>query len=246
MVLANKKPLSIPYETYLEMFALAEKKKLMIRYEATVGAGLPVLDTLEKLLGAGDKILEIKGCLSGTLGYIMSSLEQGSSFSGAVKTAFEKGFTEPDPRDDLSGIDVARKALILARHLGIQVNMEDIALDPLFYAEQDDDDPVKFLKNLETLDEAIFDRTKKAKDANCVLRYVAKLSESGVTVGIEDVPKESSLGQLSGTANQVCIQSHRYSDNPLIVTGPGAGADVTAAGVLNDIIAIAASHDRGF
>jgi homoserine dehydrogenase len=243
VALANKKPLAIPHEQYQELFDIARQKKLMIRYEATVGAGLPVLDTLAKLAAAGDPVETILGCLSGTLGYIMTSLEEGMSFSQAVRTAYERGYTEPDPREDLTGMDVARKALILARTLGYARNMEDIQLTPLFSAQLSSGDPQQFLANLAALDEVMTAKVAAAKEHHAVLRYVARIDRGAISVGIEEVAAESPLGRLRGTANQVIIKTRHYHDNPLVVTGPGAGAHVTAAGVLNDIVAIATSFD---
>ncbi|MFW7380069.1 MAG: bifunctional aspartate kinase/homoserine dehydrogenase I [Oligoflexus sp.] len=245
VVLANKKPLAIPMEEFDELFQIAKSRGLMLRYEATVGAGLPVLDTLEKLAGAGDDVFEILGCLSGTLGYLMTEMQDGSSFSEAVRKAYNMGYTEPDPRDDLSGMDVARKALILARTLGFRVNMEDIALEALYEEDLSDDDPNRFIDKLKSLDDKYAERMAKAAKQGKVLRYVARLNREQVSVGIEELPLDSPLGRLRGTDNQVTIRSRRYDANPLIVTGPGAGADVTAAGVLNDIVAIAASQEKG-
>ena len=245
VVLANKKPLAIPYEQYRELIELAASQNLQLRYEATVGAGLPVLDTIDKLVVAGDQVEEILGCFSGTLGYLMTEMEDGVPFSVAVRSAFEKGYTEPDPRDDLSGMDVARKALILARTIGMAINLEDLALDPLFPPELSDDDPQVFLEKLGALDETYAQRIQGARDRGMTLRYVARISREKVTVGIEEISKNSPLGRLRGTDNQVSIKTQRYSSNPLIVTGPGAGAEVTAAGVLNDVITIAVSQERG-
>ena len=244
VALANKKPLAIPYEDYQELFKIAQSKGVYLKYEATVGAGLPILDTFEKLSETGDDILEVLGCFSGTLGFLMTEIEDGLSFSKAVKKAFDLGYTEPDPREDLSGMDVARKALILARTLGEKINIEEIALEPLFSDDLSHEDPNIFIQNLEQLDQSWRERIESARAQNKVLRYVARLEKGVVKVGIEQVDSNSSLGSLRGTANQICIRTTRYNDNPLILTGPGAGADVTAAGVLNDIISIAVSQER--
>jgi aspartokinase/homoserine dehydrogenase 1 len=244
VVTANKKPLAVPQEMYDEMFRMAREQGLSIRYEATVGAGLPVLDTLSKLQEAGDQVDTILGCLSGTLGYLMTQLEEGTAFSTAVTTAHAMGYTEPDPREDLSGMDVARKALILARTLGLRANIEEIALEPLFPKELSDADPKKFMKKLAALDADYAGRVARARKQQKVLRYVARISRKGITVGLETVPNTSPMARLHGTDNQVVIHTARYSANPLVVTGPGAGADVTASGVLNDIVAIASHADR--
>ncbi|HKS24671.1 MAG TPA: bifunctional aspartate kinase/homoserine dehydrogenase I [Thermoanaerobaculia bacterium] len=227
IVLANKKPLAGPQEAFDRLIAMAQERGLSLRYEATAGAGLPVLDTIAKLQQAGDKIETIVGCFSGTLGYILTELEKGVAFSDAVRKAQELGYTEPDPRDDLSGMDVARKALILARTLGHRAELSEIRLQPLEFS-----------------DDEFRDRIARAKREKRVLRYVAKIRSRSISVGLEALPESSPAANLRGTDNQVAIYSKRYSANPLVVTGPGAGATVTAAGVLNDIVAIAIEEKR--
>ena len=244
LVLANKKPLAIPQDDYDRLFATARERGLSIRYEATAGAGLPVLDTIAKLQEAGDRIESIAGCFSGTLGFIMTALEDGRRFSDAVREAWTRGYTEPDPRDDLSGTDVARKALILARSLGRRVELGDIELEALFGREVDADDAATFVDNLKSLDGEFQRRVERARAQHRVLRYVANVGRDGIRVGVEAVPETSPMARLRGTDNQVAIYSRRYKTNPLVVTGPGAGADVTAAGVLNDILTITAQERR--
>jgi aspartokinase/homoserine dehydrogenase 1 len=239
VVLANKKPLTGPQDEFAALVETARRRKVSLRYEATVGAGLPVLDTLKKLAEAGDRVDTILGCLSGTLGYVMTQLEGGARYSEAVRRAFDLGYTEPDPRDDLSGTDVARKALILARTLGRRGEMKDIALEPLFPPELGEGDPQRFLAGLAAMDEVLAERLAAARRAKEVLRYVARIENDGIRVGVEAVPEASPLGRLQGTDNQVVLHTRRYRTNPLVVTGPGAGAEVTAAGVLNDILAVA-------
>jgi aspartokinase/homoserine dehydrogenase 1 len=243
VVLANKKPLAVDQLEFDRLFQTARDHRLSIRYEATAGAGLPVLDTLAKLQDAGDRVSTILGCFSGTLGYLMTALEDGKRFSEAVHDAWKLGYTEPDPRDDLSGTDVARKALILARTLGRRANLSEIQLEPLFGPDVDDPDPATFVRNLAKLDDVFAERVARAKRDGKVLRYVAKITGRSIRVGVEAVPQSSPMGSLRGTANQVAIYSKRYKTNPLVVTGPGAGAEVTAAGVLNDIVAIT-MHER--
>ncbi|MGH9456707.1 MAG: bifunctional aspartate kinase/homoserine dehydrogenase I, partial [Thermoanaerobaculia bacterium] len=238
VVLANKKPLSVPQIEFDRLFDTARESGVSIRYEATVGAGLPVFDTLAKLRSAGDRIDSILGCLSGTIGYLMTAIEEGTRFSEAVRKAWTLGYTEPDPRDDLSGTDVARKALILARTLGRRLDLQEIELEPLFRPENDDPDPERFIAGLAALDDEFARRAELAKKKGQVLRYVARIGKGSIRVGIEAVPASSPLGRLRGTDNQIAIQSKRYKTNPLILTGPGAGPEVTAAGVLNDIVAI--------
>jgi bifunctional aspartokinase / homoserine dehydrogenase 1 len=243
VVLANKKPLAVSQLAFDELMETARERGLSLRYEATAGAGLPVLDTLAKLHEAGDRVETILGAFSGTLGFIMSALEEGTRFSDAVREAWKLGYTEPDPRDDLSGTDVARKALILARTLGRRLELSDLALESLFTPDVDDNDPARFVDKLKALDDDFSERVARAAKENKVLRYVAKIAPRAIRVGVEAVPHASPLGRLKGTDNTIVIHSKRYHTNPLVVTGPGAGAAVTAAGVLNDIVAIT-MHER--
>jgi aspartokinase/homoserine dehydrogenase 1 len=235
VVTANKKPLAVPQIEYDRLFQTARERGLSIRYEATAGAGLPVLDTIAKLHEAGDRIDRIVGCFSGTLGFITTALEDGRRFSDAVEEARQRGYTEPDPRDDLSGTDVARKALILARTLGHRIELEDIDLEPMVDRR---------IENFADLDTEMARRVERARKQKRTLRYVANIDRKGIRVALEAVPEGSPMAALRGTANQVAIYSKRYKTNPLIVTGPGAGADVTAAGVLNDIVAITTEERR--
>ena len=243
IVLANKKPLAVAQLEFDRLMSTAKERGLALRYEATAGAGLPVLDTLAKLDEAGDRVETILGAFSGTLGFIMSALEDGKRFSDAVREAWKLGYTEPDPRDDLSGTDVARKALILARTLGRRLELSDIALESLFTPAVDDPDPATFVENLRALDDVFAEKVARAQRDGKVLRYVAKIARRSIRVGVEAVEQASPLGRLHGTDNTVVIHSKRYATNPLVVTGPGAGAAVTAAGVLNDIVAIT-MHER--
>ena len=231
----------MPQTQFEELFEAARSSGVYLRYEATVGAGLPILDTLAKLEEAGDEVRSIAGCFSGTLGYLMTELESGTSFSQAVATAHALGYTEPDPREDLSGMDVARKALILARSLGLRVDLSDITVESLFPTSLSHADPRVFLHNLTKLDQPWQERLSSAKCHGQVLRYVARITREHIRVGVEAVACDSPLGRLRGTDNQVTLTTRRYDHNPLVVSGPGAGAAVTAAGVLNDLLAIATS-----
>jgi aspartokinase/homoserine dehydrogenase 1 len=244
VVLANKKPMAVPQAVFDEIVGTARENDLQLRYEATVGAGLPILDTFAKLQDAGDRVISVEGCLSGTLGFLMTKLEDGMAYSDAVAQAWELGYTEPDPRDDLSGMDVARKALILARTLGMRVDLADIAVEKFYPDFADASEARRFLEQLKGADAEIAARIASAKSRGCVLRYAARIGEDGVRVGIEEVAQASPMGRLRGTDNQVVIRSKRYDTNPLVVIGPGAGAEVTAAGVLNDIVAIATNEER--
>ncbi|PYQ50219.1 MAG: hypothetical protein DMF59_11440, partial [Acidobacteria bacterium] len=190
IVLANKKPLAVPQIEYDRLFQTASERGLSIRYEATAGAGLPVLDTLAKLQEAGDRVEKIIGCFSGTLGFITTELEQGRKFSEAVTEAKVRGYTEPDPLDDLSGMDVARKALILARTLGLRVELADIDLEPMATRLNDS-----------ALDTDLAKRAQEARRDRSVLRYIATVDPKGIRVRLEAVPENSPMGSLRGTAN---------------------------------------------
>lgn len=233
VVVSNKKPLCKSFGMFER---IAQKNGERFFYETTVGAGLPVIKTLKNLILTGDKIIRIEGCFSGTLGYIFSELEKGVSFSVAVKKAFELGFTEPDPRDDLSGIDVARKALILNRMMGKKMELSDIKLIGLYPDNMKKLTAENFLISIEQLDQSYSEKIKKAKNKRKALRFVANIINDESIVGLTEVDKESDIGNLKGPDNFVLFQSKRYDKNPLIIKGPGAGVEVTAAGVFADIL----------
>ncbi|KAK9727110.1 hypothetical protein RND81_05G258400 [Saponaria officinalis] len=235
IVLANKKPLTSSMEDY-DKLVLHPRR---IRHESTVGAGLPVIVSINRLLSSGDMIHRIVGSLSGTLGYVMSELEEGKPLSQVVKTAKSLGYTEPDPRDDLGGMDVARKALIIARLLGQRIDLESLKVESLYPAEMGPKtmDVDEFLTNgVPQLDNQIAERVKKAASNGNVLRYVCVIEDSRCEVGIQELPKDSALGRLRGSDNVVEIYSRCYSEQPLVIQGAGAGNDTTAAGVLADIL----------
>lgn len=235
VVLSNKKPLT----GYQKQFERLNRYNEKLFYETTVGAGLPVIQTIKTLQATGDDVIIIQGCFSGTLGFICSAIEDGMDYSQAVAEAKEKGFTEPDPRDDLSGLDVARKALILARLMGQKKKLKDIPVEKL-YPENMSSLPVDaFMKRIKTLDIFYREKMKNAKRAGNTVRFVAEINKLKIRVGLTEVPKGSSLGNLKGPDNIISIQTMRYFKNPLIIQGPGAGKEVTAAGVFGDILTIA-------
>ncbi|KAL1558299.1 homoserine dehydrogenase-like isoform X1 [Salvia divinorum] len=237
VVLANKKPLTSSLEYYDKLVSQPRR----LRHESTVGAGLPVIATINRMLSSGDPINRIIGSLSGTLGYVMSEVEGGRSFSQVVTSAKKLGFTEPDPRDDLSGMDVARKALILARLLGHRIELDSIKVESLYPEKMGPANmPLdEFLaKGLPLLDEAIQKRIESAASNGNVLRYVCLIEESRCEVGLQEVSKDSALGRLQGSDNVVEIYSRCYSKQPLVIQGAGAGNDTTAVGVLADILDI--------
>jgi aspartokinase/homoserine dehydrogenase 1 len=206
-------------------------------FETTVGAGLPVIRPLQDLLATGDEVERIEGVFSGTLGFICSELQKGRKFSEIVTEAKAKGFTEPDPRDDLSGMDVARKVIILARLMGRRLEPEAVKLEGLYPDRFDQLSVEEFMKELPSLDAEYARRHEEAAARGLVLRYVATVTPTEATVGLLPVDSSTDIGQLSGPDNIVVIQTKRYHDNKLVVKGPGAGAEVTAAGVFADILA---------
>jgi bifunctional aspartokinase / homoserine dehydrogenase 1 len=238
LVLANKKPVAGAWESYDRLFSTAAAGGRQIRYEATVGAGLPILDTFQKLVETGDRVLRIEGCVSGTLMFIASAVSAGRKFSDAVREAVERGFAEPDPRDDLSGRDAARKALILARLLGYRGPAP--AADDLVPRSLARLAPAEFLKRLPAVDAEWAARVAKAKAAGRVLRYVVTATARAVSARLVEVPASSPIGTLEGTRNLVAFTTRRYRREPLVISGPGAGAEVTAAGILNDIYSLSA------
>jgi bifunctional aspartokinase / homoserine dehydrogenase 1 len=239
---ANKKPLADDLGVYQSLRETAETHGRIIRAEATVGAGLPVIDTLEMLLATGDKLNRARGCLSGTLGYLMSALENGTPLSEAVRTAVNLGYTEPDPVADLSGLDVARKATILARLAGLPSADRPVELTGLVDAKHAGLSLDALYSHLASLDADFTAQVETAAAEGKVLRFVAEVSAERIVVGPVAVPKDSPLGGLVGSDNMIVFKSDRYNDRPLVITGPGAGIDVTAMGVLGDILRIAAER----
>ncbi|OGK14430.1 hypothetical protein A3H80_04800 [Candidatus Roizmanbacteria bacterium RIFCSPLOWO2_02_FULL_37_19] len=236
-VLSNKKPISLSQGKFDKLYSFHHRSQRLF-FETTVGAGLPVISTIQELIHTGDEIQEIQGCFSGTLGYIFSQLDKGKKFSEAVKEAKIKGFTEPDPRDDLSGLDVARKALILNRIIGQKRNLQEIRITPLFTPEMAKLPVDDFLSQLITLDKTYANRLSLLRKQDKTLRYVATITRKKVTVALEEVSTQSDIGSLQGPDNIVVIKTKRYYNNPMVIKGPGAGIQVTAAGVLGDVIKI--------
>ena len=238
VVLANKKPVAGSRESHAALMAAATAAGRRIKYEATVGAGLPIIDTYQKLVETGDRVLQIEGAVSGTLMYVVSAVSAGKPFSEAVREAVEKGYAEPDPRDDLNGRDAARKVLILARLMGYRGSAptpENLVPPALAKLPLDE-----FMKALPSVDADWAARVKQEAARGRVLRYVVAATPNSVSAKLVAVPADSPIGALQGTRNLVAFTTHRYRTEPLVVSGPGAGAAVTAAGILNDIYSLAA------
>ena len=241
LVIANKIPLASDSASANALLHDARKRGRKVLHEATVGAGLPIIDTVEKLIASGDRILNIVACPSGTMGYLFSELGRGRKFSAALRNAMQLGYTEPDPREDLSGRDVARKGLILGRLIGYVGELTDVTIESLVSANLRDVSLADFVEQLESLDQAWSERVRAVTSKGEVLRYCANITRASVKVGLVGVPVGSLLGSLSGTDNQFVFTTTRYRDNPLVISGPGAGPAVTAAGVLNDLLRVVIS-----
>jgi aspartokinase/homoserine dehydrogenase 1 len=220
----------------------ASARGARFRYEATVGAGLPIIQTLRDLIDTGDEILAIEGILSGTLAWLFNRYDGSRPFSELVREAREAGYTEPDPRDDLSGTDVARKLVILAREMGRELALDQVEVESLVPVALRDVARDTFLDRLELLDVGFAERYAAARDRQRVLRYVARLDREGqARVGLVALPLEHAFAHIRLTDNIVQFTTQRYRDNPLVVQGPGAGPEVTAAGVFADLLRVAAA-----
>jgi aspartokinase/homoserine dehydrogenase 1 len=239
VVLANKKPLTAHRKLYDELKALAAERGRRLLHETTVGAGLPIIDTYYKLVESGDSVSKIEGCPSGTLGYLFGELGRGKRFSEALRGAISKGYPEPDPREDLSGTDVARKALILGRLLGFPGEMSDIDVESLVPVPARKLSRDAFVERLEDFDAEWEKRVQDARDKGGVLRYRCTVTPRRIRVGLVVVNTTSSLASLNGTDNQFIFTTERYKTNPIVITGPGAGPAVTAGGILNDVLKLA-------
>src|SRR5437773_1192509 len=241
VVLANKRPITVSRKHYDELQAAAEAHGRQLLREATVGAGLPIIDTFAKLVESGDRVQRIEGCPSGTLGYLFDELGRGRRFSEALRGAIAKGYPEPDPREDLSGMDVARKALILGRLLGFPGELRDVAVESLVPKGAERLPLAEFLARLEQYDAPWTRRVALARQRGGVVRYRAIVTRRRIRVGLVVVDASSPMASLNGTDNQFIFTTMRYRKNPLVITGPGAGPAVTAGGILNDVLKLASA-----
>jgi bifunctional aspartokinase / homoserine dehydrogenase 1 len=239
IVTPNKKANSGSFETYQQLKKTSRQRGIRFLYETNVGAGLPVINTLNDLLLSGDKVIRIEAVLSGTLNFIFSSFTGEKPFSEIVKEAKEKGYTEPDPRDDLSGTDVARKILILSRECGLGLELNDIPIQNLVPADcQGEMTTPEFLTALKKHDTAFETLRAQAEVKKEKLRYQAILENGKVNVELKSVNSSHPFYSLSGSDNIILLTTERYHERPMVIRGPGAGAEVTAAGVFADIIRI--------
>jgi aspartokinase/homoserine dehydrogenase 1 len=236
VISANKLAFAGSMEQFETLRALGSRG-MGIFYETTVGAGLPVLRTIQDLVSTGDTIQKIEGVLSGTLSFICDRLMAGVSFSSALREADELGLTEPDPREDLGGRDVARKLVILGRIAGFSIEMADVDVKPLL-----PDEPwvsgslEEFWDRLPDVDEGFVERRRAAEASGTKLTYLASVEDGQATVQMVALPSTHPCGGLSASENQVAVTSRRYSETRLVIQGPGAGPEVTAAGVFADVL----------
>ena len=237
VVAANKKANTKSIAYYREMRATAARHFRRFMYETNVGAGLPFIDTLQSLIRSGDELKSFSGILSGSLSMIFGLLEDGMAFSQAVEKAMNLGFTEPDPRDDLSGMDVARKLLIIAREVGLELELEDVEVEPVIAnGFAGDADKSEIIGHLQTLDAGFAAKIEAANAAGSVLRYVGRINNGRCSVSIDVVPKSDPLGTIRDGENALVLHSRYYQPIPLVLRGYGAGAEVTAAGVFGDLL----------
>jgi aspartokinase/homoserine dehydrogenase 1 len=241
IVTPNKKANSGPLAYYRRLRAARQAGASHYLYEATVGAGLPVVHTLRDLIQTGDEITGIEGIFSGTLAYLFNSYDGRVGFSAIVHDARQRGFTEPDPRDDLSGMDVARKLIILGREMGLPLELGDVTVESLVPAQLAGGSIEEFMARLPAYDAAIAARLAGARARGRVLRYIGKLTAAGeATVGLQELEARHAFANIALTDNIVRFATRRYCNNPLIVQGPGAGPEVTAGGVFGDLLRLAA------
>ena len=236
IVTANKIANTLNQDYYQSIRVSAAENGVHFYYEANVGAGLPVISTLQNLVNTGDKITKIEGVFSGTLSYLFNTITPEIPFSKLVRDAKDMGYTEPDPRQDLNGLDVARKLLILARETGAKLELDNIKIESLLpFGSESIESVEDFLEHLTKFDDNMKSRLEKAKSENKKLRFIGKFEDGKASVALEAIGKEHPFYELQGSENIIAFHTDRYSDLPLVIKGTGAGAAVTAAGVLGDI-----------
>jgi len=237
IITPNKRANALPWKQYSALMERMNRRQKHFFYEANVGAGLPIMSTLRDLIASGDEILKIEGILSGTLSYLFNTFDGTTPFSALVREAHRVGFTEPDPRDDLSGADVARKLLILAREIGLKMEFDEVTVDSLVPpALRSVKFSEKFFQDLTRYDAEIAARVERARRRGAVLRYVGVLERGRAQAGLKEFPATHPVASAKGSDNVIAFTTKRYRKTPLVVQGPGAGADVTAMGVFSDIL----------
>ena len=239
VVTCNKIACADSFQNYKTLKNISRKFNSPFLFETNVGAGLPVIDTLSNLIASGDQIIKIEAILSGSLNYIFNNFKTNDSFHKIVGEAMKKGLTEPDPRIDLSGIDVARKILILARESGVEIELNDVKIDSFLPKEVHKiSDITLFLKSLKKHKSHFNSYLESAKSNKSSLKYVARLNQGKAEVGLKEIYPGHDFYNIEGSDNIILFYTARYKNNPLIVKGAGAGAEVTASGIFGDIIRI--------
>ena len=244
IVTPNKKANSAAYKRYAELRKVSQRHNVRFLYETNVGAGLPIINTINDLVAGGDRILKIEGILSGTLSYLFNAFTGDRQFSDVLAEARKRGYTEPDPRDDLNGMDVGRKLLILAREAGHQLDFRDIRVTPLIPRRMQQLRSVEeFMRKIVSLDAAFARERDAAASEGKVLRYLASFVEGKAEVGLRRVPADHPAAALTGSDIIVALTTVNCREHPVVIKGPGAGAEVTATGVFADIIRISHYQD---
>ncbi|HSO34063.1 MAG TPA: hypothetical protein VLT33_16125 [Labilithrix sp.] len=238
VVTANKKPLAAAWSERQRLFAPSlATRGARLRYEATVGAGLPVIETLKDLVRTGDRVRKIECVLSGTLGFLANELQAGTPLSRAVAVAKDRGYTEPDPREDLGGADVARKAVVLARELGSSLETVDVELVPFVPAAVlGASSAATLIRDLERIDGEVAARVERLKARGEKLVYLARIDHAGASAAPVAVRLDHPAATLGGSSALVAFTTDRYDRDPLVVRGAGAGGPVTAAALIADIL----------
>lgn len=238
LVLANKWPLTVPYDDYIKLWQAGDGTN-RLGHETTVGAALPVIGPLEERVAVGDRVDEIVASVSGTLGFVTSSIMEGTPFSDALREAAARGYTEPDPRVDLAGVDAQRKALILARKIGQRLELADVQVDSLMPFALHDVSLERFWEELPGLNRQYAKRVAEAREKGQVLRYLAIIKPGERPwVGLKAVPADNVLASTRGTESLFMFRTALYNEQPLVVRGQGAGGALTASGVLGDILSV--------
>ena len=237
IITPNKWANALPWKRYSRLIEQLERRKRHFLFEANVGAGLPIVSTLRDLIASGDEVVRIEGILSGTLSYLFNNFDGRVPFSALVRDAHRLGFTEPDPREDLSGQDVARKLLILGRQIGLTMDLDEVRVDSLVpKALAGGAYSSRFFSAFERCDAEFAARVTRAAARGAVLRYVGTLEGGKARAGLKEFPKSHPVASAKGSDNLIAFTTKRYARTPLVVQGPGAGADVTAMGVFSDVL----------